>query len=340
MQVECGCGHRFEVPDAARTAKCPECGRQVNAGEQVDWLSSLGSGDLELQAQSAQPDTPDAEGAGEPEPDQPLRQEEEEPKFELEEPGTAAPAASHRGALPAEERDEEAPFELVEPEAPQSAVRPGGVELPTGRGPAEHPQLEEEEPIGGVEAIRNIDKLGPMGVADRFRRRPILSELVVIGIAFAMLALVTTGPFAYLRNSAVLSITGVLTTWLGLLSEFAAATVLTGLIGWLVGRYTEREVHPLGLAEGMLVVRVLVLVVFLILAGALALLIGAVGGAEGAPGGLISIGRRVGALYVVLLFFGQAALVMPSLRLGCALAALLNAFVLYAGYQAAARVMV
>jgi hypothetical protein len=47
MKLRCECGRQFEAPDGVRQAACPDCGRQVSAGE-GDWLGALDVEDLEL----------------------------------------------------------------------------------------------------------------------------------------------------------------------------------------------------------------------------------------------------------------------------------------------------
>jgi hypothetical protein len=223
------------------------------------------------------------------------------------------------GALDAEDLEldvkEEAPPEPPEP-PPVVPAQEAPPPPPPPEGPAPVPgEPEEVEPRGllGFFAMVRDEPFVSMGFLRRgLRGSRFLAELAVATGALALVWAFTAAKLA--GEPAVGRIAGNLVRFL---VELGAASVMLALLALLLKRDPAERPHPIGVAEGVVLTRLLGLAVAVLVGIALALAVSLTGGPEHAPQFVQWLARHVQTLYTVIAFAAQTSYVMGLLNLGC-----------------------
>lgn len=303
MKVTCECGYDFEAPDGVESAECPKCGAHVALSD--DWIGSVDMEDLSLVDEEAEvtagpaPKTEDTTPAGSGEP--PARQTERPPGPS----SRRAPTPVHGHAVSGESVDD------------RRTRTPG-------------------EPVkGGLSRLTLIGKVGPEEAVRSFESPARAVDLIAVGAILGVLLIFTSAAWSYLSEPEQFSGASALQRLLALLVELGAAALILNLLALLLRSRLETRPAPLGVVEGIALVRVIVLVLLapiLLILGLITLLSGNPPLIAGALTGNLLL------VYAVLSFFGQAALVVPMLDLGCVPGLIVNGVIVAGSYSLADKV--
>lgn len=311
MKIKCQCGRELEVEPGVTRAKCPDCGREVEVKPAEDWVSSVDVDDISLE-----------EPAGPP--------EEHEVR-------TEQPVAPERA--PAEGPEE---LELEEVEAPAAAPAPAeqmpeSAPRPAGEKAAETEAAEEALPppqglISVAKTIINEPKAALPYFETGIKDRQLIIQMAVV---FAVLAFVCAIPQFFPAGLRKFGIGGGLASWFSIVCELASAGIMLSLLCVAF----KKDLKPLGIAQGLALVRIGSLLVMAPICLIVALLLILTSAGEGPPGGMIWVARHLQAGYMAVVFLGQASFIISMLKLGCLPGLALSLVLTYAGYSMAAWLM-
>ncbi|MCK4373991.1 MAG: hypothetical protein KAX19_01640, partial [Candidatus Brocadiae bacterium] len=230
-------------------------------------------------------------------------------------PDTAAP-----GAPPVEEAaDELQPLELEGESVPVS-VQPAAArtrrqaDARAAPGPPGKP-AEPVRPPRGLLDLALIIKDEPKDALPHFEQG-IRGRRFMVETGVALLGLSLLGAIVQTWSCLPVhfAVGNMLVVWLRLLCELATAAVMLSLLCVLF----KRDARPLGMSEGVAVVRIGALLAM----APVALIVGlAVGltfrGDGGSPGAVIWAARHLWHAYLLVVFCGQTFLAIGLLKLGC-----------------------
>ncbi|MCK4283692.1 MAG: hypothetical protein KAX44_05195 [Candidatus Brocadiae bacterium] len=299
MRVTCECGHEFDVEPGAENATCPRCGREVKVEAAEGWLDTVQLEDMSLQ-----------EDAGQPQPDRPGVPE---------------------GTTP------EAPAELELEQRGPSAQVPEPTPRPLDREPVEEkPPAEAAPPPGGPIGLLRIIAKEPKealpyfetGIKDRRFIAQTAGLLLGLMIVTAVVQAFAAAPRAFAIGSA-------LGNWFSMFCELLTAAVMLNLICVAL----KREPKPLGVSQGLAVVRIGSLIVMVPVCFIVAVIALLTSGGEGSPGAVVWLARHLLMFYGMVVCLGQMFLVVGLLKLGCLPSLILSFVVTYAGFSMAEKLL-
>jgi hypothetical protein len=316
MEAKCECGHAFEVPDDAKTAKCPQCGRDVEVAAGGDWLA-----DLDMDELSLEEELPEREAA-----------DRAEPAAQAPQPG----APQEQGALDLEGMDLELEGEGGRPAARRPAA-PTAPRTPGQRTGAPVAKVKEAEPPPAPKGVLVLAKLLSQQpkIATSHLERGIKEPrfLVELGASFLVLLLLSGPLLAYAAAPRSFALNDAFVNCVRFLLDAVAACLMFSLVA--VG--LKKETAPLGVCEGVVGVRVAALVVAVALSGLLALTLFLIGRLSGGapPGALLWFGGKVTWVYLLIVAGGQMMVAGQLVKLGCSPAGGLGLVVTIATYTLA-----
>jgi hypothetical protein len=305
MKLKCECGQEFEVPDGASGADCPACGRKVSAGR-GDWLSALDVEDLELDATQEAAVPPEAA----PAPSRPA-------------PSATTPSAAAK-----------APVGARAPGAGRPAV-PGPQPAARRKAATAEPQVAEPRGLLGLLALVGNE---PFALLSLLRRGLRGTRLVAeMGIATLVLALVWSFVSANLAGNPGIGPAAV--RFAQIVVELLYAGVLLALLTYLLKRGKEDCPHPLGVAEAILLTRLIALMVAVPVGIVVVVVVGSPHIAAAAAQGAAAVGTAAAPshmvqdlarwLYFIVAFGAQTGYVMGLLNLGCLPGVVVSAIISY-----------
>lgn len=305
MKLKCECGQEFEAPEGTKGARCPRCRREVKAAV-ADWLDSLDTDGLSLEGEEVRkaeaptaPPKPTAAGT----------------EGEAADAGTqAAPRAAR-------------------PSAPLPGAR-----APQGRRVGEdlrallETKVKEPEGVVQMALMARDEPVGAMAVFRKgVKKRRFLIELAAPYLVLAVVWALVQPRLAH--EPEVRAISAIVAELVGLLTS----SLVLAMLAYLLKRGSGEWPSPLGVLEGMALMRVLGLLVATPLGVVFALLVPGVSGP--ATGALTTVARYVPWVYTVVVFCAQSAFVMGLLELGCLPGVILSALLAFAGTSMAEKVI-
>ncbi len=321
MKRKCECGHEFEVESDAAAAKCPECGRLLDGPAEQDWLDAVELDDLSVEGDSNQETDEAAEAAADLAEQTPSG----EPRLELQ--------SDEKSETEAEQESGGRGLELQTADTESEPRRPVP---PTQRRPAAAPRADEatSPPLRHLPDALRVLKGKPEDALPYVRDGVEAQTFIVeTAAAFVGLALIAGFALGHLRTSEGLGIAAGFAQWLTILVEYAVSAVVLTLLCILL----KREAKPLGVAEGLAVVRIGGLAIVILAAIVLGVPVTVLGG--NVPGAIAWPARNLTKLYAVVVFAPQAALVMGLLKLGCLPGLAVSAVLSYGGYAMAEKLL-
>ncbi len=312
MEVTCECGEKVEVPRGEEQVECPNCGRTVRAEDASEWMESLSAEDLTLEEGAKRPATREEAAL-------------ESRLSEPEEPGEEPPQEPSG----AEDREED---RATEGRGRGPAARPVG-----GAARGAQATSEEQPPLSLPGLLRTF-RDNPGGAIECFREGVEEKGFIIqLAVVFLLLAAAGAVAVSFLGDGGSVDVGRAAAGFFKVLLDLALASGLLVLLSRVRKGSSGVSAEPLGVVQGLAFIRILGFAVaapFAVVLGVLLL----VWGAE-APGSVTWMAERVWIIYGLVVFIGQAGLILPLLRLGCAAGAVLSAVMTYGGYKFAGKVV-